>query len=296
MADYLVRAMGLGGNVRVLAATTTDLVEEARRRHDTWPVCTAALGRTLTAAALLGAGLKGRETVTLRVHGDGPAGHIIAEAGGDGSVRGYVQNPHVDLPLNAVGKLDVGAAVGRSGYLYVTRDLGLKEMYTGTAPLVSGEIGEDVTHYLWVSEQTPSAVGLGVLVGPDGAVRAAGGYMIQLLPATGDADRARLEENVRALGAVSRAVEAGVTPEGMVAQLLAGFDYSILGRQDLRFACRCSRQRASAILAGLGAEELRSMLAEGRAELRCEFCGETYRFDAAELAALLAEAEGAAAP
>lgn len=279
--------------MRALAAVTTGLAGEAARRHDTWPVATAALGRALTGAALLGAGLKGKESVTLRIDGGGPLGGLIADADGDGNVRGYVRNPHLDLPPNALGKLDVGAAVGRDGFLHVTRDMGLKDMYTGTSALVSGEIAEDITYYLWSSEQTPSAVALGVLVDPDGAVRAAGGYMVQLLPGTGEDERRRLEENLQALGSVSLAVERGMTPEELLAGALQGLDVKLLDRQELRFRCRCSRERAAGILLGLGPDELREMLErDGGAELRCEFCAEVYRFDAAELTELLGQAGG----
>lgn len=293
MADFLVRATAAGGNVRFLAAVSTSVVAEAARRHDTWPVATAALGRALTGAALLGAGLKGKGSVTLRIDGGGPLGGIIADADGDGNLRGYVRNPHVEMPTNALGKLDVGAAVGRDGFLYVTRDMGLRDMYTGTSALVSGEIAEDLTYYLWSSEQTPSAVALGVLIEADGTVRAAGGYLLQLMPATAEADRALLEQNLQALGSVSLAVDAGMTPEAMLVSVLAGMAPKVLDRLDLRFQCRCSPERAEGILVGLGAAELRHMLEhDGGAELRCEFCAAVYRFGQAELAELIARAEG----
>ncbi|MFO7173412.1 MAG: Hsp33 family molecular chaperone HslO [Bacillota bacterium] len=291
MADYLVRALSEDGLIRLLAAVTTETVEEARRRHDTWPVATAALGRALTAAALLGANLKGRETLALRIAGGGPLGTITAETDGEGNLRGYVHHPHVDLPLNAQGKLDVGAAVGRQGQLVVIRDMGLKEPYVGSAPLVSGEIAEDLTRYLWTSEQTPSAVALGVLVAPEGRVQAAGGYLLQLMPATREEHREQLEENIRNLGAVSSAIDAGMSPEEMAARVLAGFAYRILDKQPLRFRCRCSRERVAGVLVSLGAEELRRMEEEdGGAEVTCEFCGERYHFTGAELAALREEA------
>lgn len=290
-SDYLVRATGAGGLIRFLAAVTTETVEEARRRHDTWPIATAALGRLLTGAALLGAGLKGRETLALRVNGSGPLGTVTAETDGQGNLRGYVHNPHVDMPLNEVGKLDVGAAVGRNGQLVVFRDMGLKEPYTGTAPLVSGEIAEDLTRYLWTSEQTPSAVALGVLVAPEGRVLASGGYLLQLMPATRDEDREQLEENLKALGAVSTAIDAGMTPEEMVDRVLAGFEYKLVDKQSLRFQCRCNRERVAGVLVSLGEDELHQMETEdGGAEVRCEFCGEVYHFTADDLAGLRAEA------
>lgn len=286
MGDLLVRAVAQDGQFRALAAEASGVVAEACRRHGTWPVASAALGRALVGAALLGAGLKGRETVTLRIHGDGPLGAILAEGDGEGHVRGYVTNPHVDLPLRD-GKLDVGAAVGRNGFLFVTRDLGLKEPYTGSSPLVSGEIAEDLTHYLWTSEQQPAAVALGVLVNPDGSIAAAGGYMLQLLPAASDEERDRLESNLRELGAVSRAIAAGLGARDLLDRILAGLPYRVLDAYPLRFRCTCSRERAAAVLSGLGPEEVGDMIRrDGFAELRCAFCGSVYRFNGNELAAL----------
>lgn len=292
MQDHLIRATGAGGHIRAVVAVTTRLVEEARRRHQTTPTATAALGRALTGAAVLGANLKGNDSITLRIHGDGPLGAVFADVNAAGHLRGYVQNPQVDLAPNAQGKLDVGGAVGRNGHLFVTRDLGLKEMYTGTAPLVSGEIAEDLTHYLWTSEQTPSAVALGVLVDTDLSVRACGGYLLQVMPAAGEEERERIEQNLRALGAVSRAVDAGLSPEEMLERALAGVDYRVLDRQPLEFRCRCSRGRAAGVLVSLGASELEQMIREqGEAEMRCEFCAEVYHFDAAELREILRAAQ-----
>lgn len=290
--DYLVRATAAGGSIRALAARTTRVVEEARRRHQTYPTVTAALGRVLTAAGLLGADLKAGGSVTVRVIADGPAGGMIADADARGRVRGYAKNPQVLLPLSPGGKLDVGRAVGRRGFLYVTRDLGLKEPYTGSAPLVSGEIAEDLTYYLLQSEQTPSAVALGVLVEPGGEVRAAGGLIVQRMPGADTDDARRVEENVAGLGPVTRAIDAGATPEQLVFEALAGLDPSIHEARPLQFRCRCSRLRSSQALISLGAAELRSMIHEDHgAELRCHFCNETYRFTADDLARLLAEAQ-----
>jgi len=284
MADYLVRAIGAGGNVRAFAAVTTALVDEARRRHDTWPTATAALGRALTATALLGAMLKDPdESVTLRVAGDGPLRGIICDADERGHVRGYVNEPHVDLDRTPQGKLNVGAAVG-AGTIYVTRQLALQGIYTGSAELVSGEIAEDLAYYLTRSEQTPSAVGLGVRVDPDGVVVAAGGYLLQLMPATPDADRDRLEANLAQLGSVSLAVERGMTPEEILAAVLAGLDYEILERRDLSFTCRCSRERALAAIAMLDEKDLAALEEEDHgAELTCHFCNAVYRFSEEEI-------------
>jgi molecular chaperone Hsp33 len=283
MADYLIRAIGGGGNIRAFVATTTNLVDEARRRHDTWPTPTAALGRSLTATVLLSAMLKDRnESLTLRVDGDGPIGGIICDADEQGQSRGYVRNPHVDLPLKD-GKLDVGGVVGE-GYLHITRQLALEGTYTGTSELVGGEIAEDVAYYLTKSEQTPSAVALGVRVVPDGTVAGAGGFLIQLLPATSDADREQLEVNIAAMGAISQAIAAEQTPEAILGSVLAGLDYKILERRDLHFACRCSRERALSTLALIDQEEVALMISEDRgAELTCQFCSEVYRFTGDEL-------------
>lgn len=284
MADYLVRAIAAGGNIRAFAAVTTELVNEARRRHDTWPTATAALGRALTGTGLLGATLKDpNESLTLRIAGDGPLQGIVCDCDEQGQVRGYVNEPHVDLDPNPQGKLDVGGAVG-AGALHLTRQLALEGVYTGTSELVSGEIAEDLAYYLTQSEQTPSAVGLGVRVAPDGSVAASGGYLIQLLPATPDADREQLERNLAALGSVSLAVEQGMSPEAILAAMLAGFDYQILERRDLHFACRCSRERALSALVMLDENELESMLREDHgAELTCHFCNEVYRFTEEEI-------------
>ncbi len=291
MADHLVRATGAGGSVRALAAVTTSLVAEAARRHHTSPLATVALGRALTGAALLGANLKGKEKVTLRIEGGGPLGAIVSSADGDGNVRGYVGNPGVDVP-DQTGRLDVGVAVGRRGFLHLTRDMGLQNVYTGTSALVTGEIAEDLTHYFWNSEQVPSAVALGVLLDPDGTVRAAGGYMVQLMPAARGEDRDRLEQNLQHLGTVSLAVDAGLVAADLVRGALGGLDSKLLDRQDLRFRCRCSPERVERVLLSLGAAELRDMLErDGRAELRCEFCAQMYPFAADQLARLLDEAE-----
>jgi molecular chaperone Hsp33 len=303
--DYLVRATGAQGRVRVLVARTTDLVDDARRRHGLSATATAALGRALTGAALLGATLKGAQTVTLRVAGDGPLGGIVADADASGHVRGYARNGAVELPPRADGKLDVSGAVGSSGYLHVVRDLGLKQPYAGSCRLVSGEIAADLAAYFRRSEQIPSAVGLGVLVGPGGRVRGAGGYLLQLLPGRqmspalqpppgADDELARgLEDNVNALGGVSRWVAASVTPEQLARRLL-GASPRILGRQPLAFACRCSPEKVRELVAAIGPGELDDAVASGEGvELCCRFCGTKYHYTAGELARVLAGAREA---
>ncbi len=286
--DYLLRAADTDGLVRAFAAVTTDIAGEAARRHGTYPVGTAALGRALTAAAFLGANLKDDGAVTLRILGDGPLGGVIASANAHGEVRGYVKNPDVDLPSAAPGKLDVGRAVGHSGSLYVTTDLRLKEPYTGGAPIVSGEIAEDMANYFRVSEQTPSAVALGVLVGTDGGVLASGGLMVQVLPGADGQMTARLEDNLVHLGQVSRLINAGSTAEDLLQAGLAGVDFRVLARTELRFRCHCDRDRAAELLISLGREELAD-LAERTdpTEMRCHFCNEVYRFTPEEVRVLL---------
>jgi len=290
MKDYLVRGVGREGQFRVFAATTTHLVDEARRRHDTWPVATAALGRSLTAGLLLGANLKGDDLLTLRILGDGPLGAIVVSANANGEVRGYVQEPHTDLEHTAEGKLPVGAAVGK-GVLYVSKDMGLKEPFTGSVDLVSGEIGEDIAQYLLVSEQTPSAVALGVLVGPDGSVKASGGLIVQLLPGTDEELLAHLEKSINNLPPISSLVARGLTPEEIVAEAVGGIEVDYLDSVPLRFKCNCTRERVEGVLVSLGREEIEKIIQEqGQAEVHCHFCGETYVFTSQELAAILQEA------
>lgn len=287
MEDYLVRGIGEDGQFRVFAATTTHLVEEARKRHDTWPVASAALGRSLTAGLLLGANLKGEDIITLRIFGDGHLGAIIVTANAGGEVRGYVQEPHTDLEHAAGGKLPVGAAVGK-GVLYVTKDLGLKEPFTGSVELVSGEIGEDIAQYLLVSEQTPSAVALGVLVGPDGSVWASGGLIIQLLPGAGEEVLTRLEKSISRLTPVSTLVARGLTPEDIVAEAVGGLKVNYLARVPLSFKCQCSHEKVGDILAAMGKQEIEKIIEEqGKAEVRCHFCGHTHIFKVDELESIL---------
>lgn len=286
MNDYLVRATAEEGQIFALVARTSDLVEEARTLHNTSPVATAALGRVLTGAALMAASLKDGHRLTLRIEGDGPLGSIVATAI-PGAVKGYVAEPQVDLPLKAKGKLDVGRAVGK-GSLYIIKDLGLKEPYVGSVELVSGEIGEDLAYYFTASEQKPSAVGLGVLVEPEGKVEAAGGYLLQLLPGASNELAEALEKNIKEAGAVSRLISLGYTPEDILALLLRGFSFKIHERQPLKFACDCSRDRLREILLALGPKELEQLLTEqGGAEAKCAFCNRTYWFNREEVAKLL---------
>jgi len=285
--DHAVRAVAGDGRILALAAVSTDLCEQARRRHGLWPTAAAAVGRVLTAAALLALPLKEGGSLTVTVSGDGPIGGIVADARPDGRVRGYALRPKVDLPPRPDGKLDVGGAVGARGLLRLARDLGLGQPYTGSSPLVSGEIADDFTAYLLRSEQVPSLVALGVLVGRGSTVQAAGGLVVQLLPDAPSDAAERIGANVDALGAISRAVEGGRTAEEIVADALAGYAPRTLERRGLRFRCTCSRRRLASVLASLPPAELRAMREEdGQAELVCRFCARRYLFRAAELLAL----------
>jgi molecular chaperone Hsp33 len=282
LQDYIIRAQASGGKVRAIAASTTNIVEELRRRHGTTPTATAALGRTVTAALMMGAMMKGEERLTVQVKGGGPIGQIVADANASGEVRGYVDEPTVDFPLNARGKLDVAGAVGTEGYLYVTKDLGLKEPYRGSVPIVSGELGEDFTYYFAKSEQTPSAVALGVLVDVDRTVKAAGGLIIQLLPGVEEDEIAEIERQVANMPPITQLLDRGDTIEQIVEQLLDS--PHILQRMDARFQCQCSRERVRSTLIGLGKLEITDMLEQdGQAEVVCHFCNETYVFSEEDL-------------
>lgn len=291
--DHLVHALLADGQVRALATVTTETVEEARWRHDLYPTATAALGRTLSVTALLGAMLKEPQRVFVDIMCDGPLRYIRTNADANGNVRGYVGDPHVHLPANARGKLDVGGAVG-TGSLYVLRDLGLKDAYRGFVPLVNGEIGEDFSHYFLHSEQTPSLVSVGVLVDTDNKVRASGGLILQVLPGAGDDVISHLEMVAKGLPAMSTAIDEGQTAADLIGMAAAGLDVNVLAKRDVHFYCGCSRERFERALISLGAEELRDMIdTDGSAELVCHFCSEVYRFSGEELEQLVVEATAA---
>ena len=287
MQDYLVRAIGEKERFRVFAVVTTNLVNEARRRHDTWPVASAALGRTLTAGLLLGANLKGDDLLTIRVNGDGPLGALVVSANGRGDVRGYVQNPQVHVPSIRPGKLGVGQAVGK-GTLSVSKDLGLRDPFTGSVELISGEIGEDIAYYLLNSEQIPSAVSLGVLVETDNSVRAAGGLIIQIMPGAEENMMAELETCIKKLPPVSSLVDEGKSPEEIVKLALGDLEVNIIDKIPVQFNCPCTKERIERILISLGEQELKDIHeTTGQAEVICHFCGEKYNFDGEELGKLL---------
>ncbi len=285
MKDHLVKAIADG--VRVYAAVTTNLVNEAIRRHDCYPVASAALGRTMTGALLMAANLKNKECLTIKFSGDGPLGQVVADANPEGFVRGYVDHPHVDLPLNDKGKIDVGGGIG-AGLVSVTRFTGLKDPITGSCEIVTGEIAEDLTNYLFISEQTPSSVGLGVLVGRDLKAIAAGGFIIQPLPDATDETITKLENNLKQIKPVTAMVHEGLDARGIIAKLLEGFDnVEYLTTTDLAFKCQCSKQRIEQVLLSLNKKDLQSLVDDGKAEVVCHFCGEKYQFNKEELEALL---------
>lgn len=290
MQDYCVRAITVDGQIRAFAATTTGVCEEARKRHDTYPTATAALGRVLTGALMMGMDLQPNNTLTIRVLGDGPLNAIIAVAEHNGEVRGYVGNPHIHLPSKYPGKLNVGGAVGNNGYLHITKDIGLRDPYTGSVELVSGEIAEDFTRYFLESEQIQSVISLGVLVETDNHVRAAGGYIIQLLPGATEETIDKLEKKLGQLMPVSNMIDAGMSPENILQEVLSDFEIKITASQEVAFKCKCSQERLERVLINLGADELEDMIEkENGAELQCHFCNDIYTFKSNELKKLILE-------
>lgn len=291
MKDYIIRAVTDDGSIRAFACYTKDTVNEAFRHHQTSPVATAALGRCLTAASMMGAMLKGEsDTVSIQLTGNGPLGRVLAVSDSKSNVRGYVDYPNVDMPLNSNGKLDVGKAVGTDGYLTVINDIGMKEPYIGKIPLVTGEVGDDLTKYFAVSEQVPSAVGLGVLVDTDYTVKTAGGFIIQVMPEGTDEDISKLEENLNQIKSVTALFDEGKTPEDILKMLLFGFEYHITDTLDTKYQCNCSRERVEKALISLGKEELTKIIEEDRkAELSCHFCSNKYEFTEDDLKAILEE-------
>ena len=289
MGDRLVRAISKDGFVKAVAVSTRDLTERARQIHKTLPVATAALGRTLAAASMMGNALKGDgASVTLQIKGGGPLGTVLAVSDNEGNVRGTVDNPAVDLPLRPDGKLDVGTAVGSEGTLTVIRDLHMKEPYVGSVGLLGGEIAEDLAAYFVESEQIPTACGLGVLVDRDQSVLAAGGYLIQLLPGAGEDVITKVEGGVMAAGPVTGLLQKNDDPEAILRQVLSDFDLEILETSPIEYRCYCSRERMERALISLGPEQLRSLMEEqGSAELTCQFCDNVQTFTHEQLQGLL---------
>ncbi len=291
MADYVIRATAAKGQIRAFAATTRDLVEEARKAHNTSPVATAALGRLLTAGAMMGYDMKGeKDLLTIKIQGDGPIKGLTVTADSHGNVKGYAFNPGVMLPPNEKGKLDVGGALG-VGILSVVRDIGLKEPYVGQTILVSGEIAEDLTYYYATSEQTPSSVALGVLMNKDNTVRQAGGFILQLMPGASEDVVGGLERKLAEVTSVTALMDVGNTPETILKYILGDFDLEINDKNPARFFCGCSKNRVARALISLGKKELDAMIRDGKpVEVNCDFCGRSYTFDVEELAALLGQA------
>lgn len=290
--DEIVRGIACGGNVKIAAVSTREMTERARQIHRTLPVATAALGRTMAAASMLGNALKGeQDSLTVRINGGGPIGSIIVVSDSAGNVRGYVQNPHVDLPLRSDGKLDVGGAVGTNGMLTVIRDLGLKEPYVGSTQLISGEIAEDFAAYFVESDQQPSACALGVLVDQDQSVLAAGGYILQLMPGAPADIPEILEKQIAACGAVTAMLRTGDAAQ-MLLKVLDGLEPRILERSPVEYRCYCSREKVTAAIAGIGAEELADMERENKdVEVTCQFCDRVYSFTPAEIREIRARAQ-----
>ena len=284
---HLVRSLTDDGCVLVIAADTTDISESARIIHNTSKVCTAALGRALTAASFMGVMLKGADSsVTLRFNGGGPSGSVIAVSDSDGNVRGYVMNSDVNLPLNSKGKLDVGGAVGTDGFLTVIKDIGMKEPFVGQIPLVSGEIAEDITSYYATSEQIPSVCALGVLVNPDLSVAVSGGFLIQLLPTADDSIIERVERGLKGLPSVTTMLADGLTPEEICKKVLPEFNVDILDTEECKYKCNCSRERVEQALISVGKAELEDMINDNGTEVKCHFCPAVYNFTSDDIKAL----------
>lgn len=289
MHDHIVRAITADGFVKAMAIASTDLVERARSIHHTTPTATAALGRVLTAASMMGNLQKVENgALTLQIKGGGPLGTILATSDAIGNVRGYVHNPSITLLEKYAGKLDVGAAVGTNGMLTVIRDLQMKEPYVGSVALVSGEIADDVTAYFAQSEQTPTACALGVLVDTDQSVKVAGGYLIQLLPGAPDAVIDKLEQGIQRAGAVTPMLAEGLTPEAILRRVMADFELKFLEETPVEYRCYCSRERVAATLITIGKKDLQE-LADGNEPIRieCQFCDAVYEFSPQEIRELL---------
>ena len=287
----LVRTISQDGTIIAMAVDSTDIVRRAEEIHKTSAVCTAALGRLLTAASLMGSSLKSKDdSVTVRMRGDGPAGTVMAVSDSEGNVRGYVQQNIVEIPLNAKGKLDVSGAIGKNGFLTVIKDLGMKEPYVGQVPIISGEIAEDITAYFSTSEQTPTVCALGVLVNPDLTVKAAGGLIIQLLPTALDDTIDKVEECIKDLRPISTLIAEGYSPEEICHKALRLFDLDILDTAEPIYKCYCSKERVEAALISTGVEELTEMAKEENTEVSCQFCDIKYSFSGKDIEKLIRRA------
>lgn len=290
MSDYIVRATAANAQIRAFAATTRDLVETARKAHDTSPVVTAALGRLMTGGVMMGTMLKGdKDLLTLQISGDGPLKGMTVTADSKGNVKGYAINPQAMLPPSAVGKLDVGGAVGQ-GILRVIKDMGLKEPYVGQTVLQTGEIAEDLTYYFATSEQVPSSVGLGVLMEKDNRVKQAGGFLVQLMPFTEEKVIAALEQNLSEFTSVTQVLDKGKSPEGMLESLLKGLDMEIVDTMPAQFYCNCDKKRVEKAIISIGKKEIKEMISDNKSiEVNCHFCNTSYTFSVEELKELLSK-------
>lgn len=286
--DYIVKALAYDGQIRAYSALTTETVQEAQTRHYTWPTASAALGRTMTATLMMGAMLKGDQRLTVTVDGQGPIGKITADADAKGNVRGYVSQPQTHFPLNDAGKLDVRRAVGVDGALSVVKDVGMKDYFTGSSPIVSGELGDDFTYYFAKSEQVPSSVGLGVLVNPDNSIKAAGGFIIQVMPGGDDKVISQLEDAISNMTPVSKLIEQGLTPEEILEEVLGKDNLQILETMPAQFECNCGHDKFLNAIRSLGEAEIESMIKEDHgAEAQCHFCRNKYHYSEEELRDLL---------
>ena len=286
--DYIVKALAYEGQIRAYSALTTESVQEAQTRHYTWPTASAALGRTMTATLMMGAMLKGDQKLTVTVDGQGPIGKIIAYADASGHVRGYVTHPQTHFPLNNVGKLDVSRAVGTNGALTVVKDVGMKDYFSGSSELVSGELGDDFTYYFAKSEQVPSSVGLGVLVNPDNSIKAAGGFIIQVMPGAEEKTINKLETAINNMTPVSKLIDQGLTPEEILYEILGEDEVQILEEMPASFECNCGHEKFLNAIKGLGQAEIESMISEDHgAEAECHFCRNKYQYTENELQELL---------
>lgn len=288
MKDYLVKALAFDGEVRAYSVRTTNTVSEAQRRHDTWRTASAALGRSLTAGTMMGAMLKGEQKLTIKVEGNGPIGPILVDAHANGDVRGYVTNPHVDFEGTEQGKLRVYQAVGTEGFVTVIKDIGMREPFIGQSPIVSGELGEDFTYYFAVSEQTPSSVGVGVLVNGDDSILAAGGFILQIMPGAQDETISFIEDRLQKIPPVSTLIEQGLSPEELLYAVLGEDKVKVLETMDVQFNCTCSRERIESVLISLGKTELEQVHEEEEeTEVHCHFCNERYKFSKEDITNLI---------
>ena len=288
MKDYLVKALAFDGEVRAYSVRTTNTVSEAQRRHDTWRTASAALGRSLTAGTMMGAMLKGDQKLTIKVEGNGPIGPILVDAHANGDVRGYVTNPHVDFEGTEQGKLRVYQAVGTEGFVTVIKDIGMREPFIGQSPIVSGELGEDFTYYFAVSEQTPSSVGVGVLVNGDDSILAAGGFILQIMPGAQDETISFIEDRLQKIPPVSTLIEQGLSPEELLYAVLGEDKVKVLETMDVQFNCTCSRERIESVLISLGKTELEQVREEEEeTEVHCHFCNERYKFSKEDITNLI---------